>query len=184
MTQSTSSGSSQATTPSSTSRGSREAGSEVSKSSSAGSALESPQGRTTIADSVVTKIAGIAAREVSGVHNLGKGGSRAFGALKERIPGSSGPSVTQGVSVEVGERQAAIDLDLVVEYGVAIAELAKSVRRNVISSVERMTGLEVVEVNISVDDVHLQGEDSSSDDQQEQEQQRQQRQQQEPPRVQ
>ncbi|CAN5628011.1 hypothetical protein BH24ACT13_BH24ACT13_07410 [soil metagenome] len=185
MTQSTSpttSGSSQATAPSSASRGSKETSSELSKSSSAGSALESPQGRTTIADSVVTKIAGIAAREVSGVHNLGKGGTRAFGALKERIPGSSGPSVTQGVSVEVGERQAAIDLDIVVEYGVAIAELAKSVRRNVISSVERMTGLEVVEVNISVDDVHLQGEDSGSDD--EQKQQEQQQQQQESSRVQ
>lgn len=121
--------------------------------------LESSHGRTTIADSVVQKIAGIATREVSGVHNLGSGGARAFGALRERIPGSGGPAATQGVSVEVGEKQAAIDLDIVVEYGVSIAQLAQNVRRNVISSVERMTGLDVIEVNIAVDDIHLPGED-------------------------
>ncbi len=122
-------------------------------------ALDSPQGRTSIADSVVQKIAGIATREVAGVYNLGTGSARAFGSLRERIPGSGGPAITQGVSVEVGEKQAAIDLDIVVEYGVAIAQLAHGVRRNVITSVERMTGLDVIEVNISVDDIHLPGEE-------------------------
>lgn len=120
-----------------------------------GTALESTHGKTTISNAVVQKVAGIAAREVAGVFNLGSGASRAFGALRERIPGSSGPAVAQGVSVEVGETQAAVDLDLVVEYGVSIADLARSVRRNVITAVERMTGLEVIEVNISVDDIHL-----------------------------
>jgi uncharacterized alkaline shock family protein YloU len=131
---------------------------------SAGSELVSSQGRTSIADSVVQKIAGIAAREVSGVYDLGGGASRAFGAIKGRIPvGSAGPSVSQGVAVEVGEKQAAIDLDVVVEYGVAIADLAQSIRRNVIGSVERMTGLEVTEVNVSVDDIHIAGsEDEGS----------------------
>lgn len=124
-------------------------------------ALESTHGRTTVSDSVVQKIAGIAAREVSGVHNLGGGSSRVFGALRERIPGSSGPSAAQGVSVEVGTTQAAIDLDIVVEYGVSIAELSKAVRRNVITATERMTGLQVVEVNIAVDDVFIQGQDDS-----------------------
>lgn len=57
--------------------------------------------------------------------------------------------------MEVGERQAAVDLDVVVEYGAAIADTAADVRTNVINAVERMTGLEVVEVNIAVDDVHL-----------------------------
>ena len=78
-------------------------------------ALDSGQGRTTIADVVVAKIAGIAAREISGVHDLGGGAARAVGALRERIGGpvSAGGSSTQGVSVEVGERQAAIDLQLV-----------------------------------------------------------------------
>jgi uncharacterized alkaline shock family protein YloU len=89
------------------------------------------------------------------VHNLGTGGTRAFGALRERIPGSGGPNISQGVSVEVGERQAAIDLDIVVEYGVAIVDLAQAIRRNVITAVERMTGLEVAEVNISVDDIFI-----------------------------
>jgi uncharacterized alkaline shock family protein YloU len=126
----------------------------------AATTLQSDQGRTTIADGVVQKIAGIATREVSGVHNLGTGSVRAFGALRERIPGSGGPAVTQGVSVEVGEKQAAIDLDIVVEYGVSIAQLAASVRRNVITAVERMTGLEVIEVNIAVDDIFIPGDDT------------------------
>ncbi|MGI8695593.1 MAG: Asp23/Gls24 family envelope stress response protein [Mycobacteriales bacterium] len=122
------------------------------------SALDSSHGRTSIADAVVQKIAGIATREVSGVHNLGTGSARAFGALRERIPGSGGPAITQGVAVEVGEKQAAIDLDIVVEYGVGIAQLAANIRQNVINTVERMTGLSVIEVNIAVDDVHLPGD--------------------------
>src|ERR1700761_1227174 len=81
--------------------------------------LASTEGRTSIADGVVSKIAGIAAREVSGVHKLGGGAARAFGAIRERIPGSLGPNVSQGVTVEVGERQTAVDLDVVVEYGVS-----------------------------------------------------------------
>ena len=122
------------------------------------SALQTPQGSTTIADSVVSKIAGLAAREVAGVYQLGGGAARTFGAIRERIPGSS-QATGQGVSVEVGERQAAIDLDLVTEYGVSIAELARAVRRNVISAVEGMTGLEVTEVNVSVNDIHLPSDD-------------------------
>lgn len=121
--------------------------------------LQTSQGSTTIADGVVQKIAGLAAREVSGVHALGGGAARTLGSLRERIPGSS-QSTSQGVAVEVGEKQAAIDLDLVTEYGVSIAELAKAVRRNVISSVEGMTGLEVTEVNVSVNDIHLPSDDA------------------------
>ncbi|WP_367130489.1 Asp23/Gls24 family envelope stress response protein [Saccharothrix sp. HUAS TT1] len=119
---------------------------------------DTEQGKTTIASSVVQKVAGIAAREISGVHALGGGVSRAFGALRERIPGA-GTANTAGVAVEVGEKQAAVDLDIVVEYGVAIVELARAVRRNVIGSVERMTGLEVIEVNIAVNDIHLPEDD-------------------------
>ena len=125
----------------------------------ASQALVTPQGRTSIADSVVEKIAGVAAREVSGVHSMGRGASRTFGTIKEKLPVGSGPSVTQGVKVEVGERQAAIDIDLVVDYGVSIPDVTQAVRDNVISRIERMTGLEVTEVNISVDDVYL-GDDS------------------------
>ncbi|WP_370969582.1 Asp23/Gls24 family envelope stress response protein [Amycolatopsis sp. cg9] len=123
------------------------------------SALVTKQGTTTIADTVVQKIAGLAAREVTGVHALGGGAARALSAIRDRIPGASA-SVGQGVSVEVGEKQAAVDLQILVEYGVAIADLARAVRRNVITAIEQMTGLEVVEVNINVNDVHLPGDDA------------------------
>jgi uncharacterized alkaline shock family protein YloU len=120
-------------------------------------------GKVTVAQGVVQKIAGIACREISGVHAMGASTSRAFGAVRERIPGSSGPNIAQGVGVEVGETEAAIDLDIVVEYGVSIADLGRSIQRNVKQAVERMTGLDVVEVNINVDDLYLPGEDDQPD---------------------
>lgn len=136
-----------------------------SSSSSSGlavpSALQSPEGNTTIANAVVQKIASMSAQDVSGVYALGGGAARALGAVRDRIPGSS-QAAGRGVSVEVGERQAAIDLDLVTEYGVSIADVANAVRRNVISSVEGMTGLDVTEVNISVNDIHLPSDDDDS----------------------
>jgi len=128
-----------------------------------GSPLVSSQGKTTIADTVVSKIAGIAAREVSGVYALGGGASRVVGALRERIPGAN-VNHSQGVSVEVGEKQAAVDLDIVAEYGVSIADLATGLRRNVITAIERMTGLEVTEVNVTVHDIHLAGDDDVDSD--------------------
>ncbi|MFF9282378.1 Asp23/Gls24 family envelope stress response protein [Streptomyces griseosporeus] len=112
------------------------------------------RGRTTIADGVVEKIAGLAARDVPGVHAMGSGISRTFGAVRDRVPGGS-KSVTRGVKAEVGEVQTALDLEIVVEYGVSISEVSRDVRENVIAAVERMTGLEVVEVNIAVSDVKL-----------------------------
>jgi uncharacterized alkaline shock family protein YloU len=121
--------------------------------------LATGDGQISVAEGVVQKIAGKACREVSGVYSMGTGSARAFGALRERIPGSSGPNVAQGVGVEVGETEAAIDLDIVVDYGVGIAELGRSIQRNVKQSVERMTGLRVVEVNVAVDDVYLPGTD-------------------------
>jgi uncharacterized alkaline shock family protein YloU len=127
-----------------------------------GSALVTEHGKTTIADTVVAKIAGIATREISGVHDLGAGASRAVGALRERIPGGR-TNQAQGVTVEVGERQAAVDIQLVAEYGVSIADLSAAIRRNVISAVERMTALEVTEVNIEVQDIYLPSDDDQSD---------------------
>jgi uncharacterized alkaline shock family protein YloU len=125
--------------------------------------MTTDDGKITVAQGVVQKIAGIACREISGVHSMGVSTSRAFGAVRERIPGSSGPNVAQGVGVEVGETQAAIDLDIVVEYGVSIADLGRSIQRNVKQAVERMTGLDVVEVNINVDDLYLPGGDDQDD---------------------
>lgn len=122
--------------------------------SSTSSELVTQEGRTTIADTVVAKIAGIATREVSGVYAVGGGTARAVGALRERIPGGR-TNQTQGITVEVGEREAAVDIQLVAEYGVSISGLAAGVRRNVIGAIERMTGLQVTEVNIEVQDIHL-----------------------------
>lgn len=121
------------------------------------------RGRTTIADNVVAKIAGMAAREVDGVHAMGGGLSRTFGAVRDRVPGG-GKSVSRGVKAEVGETQTALDLDLVVEYGVSIVDVSNTVRTDVISAVEQMTGLEVVEVNIAVNDVKLPDEDDEDDE--------------------
>ncbi|MFJ9558148.1 Asp23/Gls24 family envelope stress response protein [Nocardiopsis sp. NPDC101807] len=122
-------------------------------------------GRTQIADGVVAKIAGMAAREIGGVHAMGGGTARAVGAVRDAVTGGGTDrgSVSRGVSVEVGEHQAAVDIDLVVEYGAAIQDLAASVRRNVATAVERMTGLEVTEINIRVDDIHLPDDDQDDD---------------------
>ena len=125
-----------------------------------GAQLVTDHGRTSISDVVVAKIVGMAARDLPGVHGMGAGMARTFGTMRERLPGLGGPGVTQGVAVEVGERQAAVDLDLVAEYGVSIPDLAAGVRRNVISAVEKMCGLEVTEVNVIVGDVHLPGDEA------------------------
>jgi len=132
-----------------------------SKATVSTSDLDSALGRTTIADTVVSKIAGIATREVPGVYALGGGTARAVSAIRDRIPGSS-VNHSQGISVEVGEKEAAIDIQLVAEYGVAIADLASGIRSNVIDSIERMIGLHVVEVNIDVQDVHIPSDDDES----------------------
>ncbi|MER7956954.1 Asp23/Gls24 family envelope stress response protein [Streptomyces sp. NPDC096030] len=116
------------------------------------------RGKTSIAEVVVVKVAGTAAREVHGVHDMGGGISRTIGVVRDRVPVGR-PHVGRGVKVEVGERQAAIDLDLVVEYGVPITDVARDVRENVVEAVERITGLEVVEVNVAVNDVHLPDDD-------------------------
>ncbi|WP_138903638.1 Asp23/Gls24 family envelope stress response protein [Streptomyces albidochromogenes] len=125
------------------------------------------RGRTAIADVVLEKIAGMAARDVRGVYALGGGFARSMGSMRERMPGAgSGQSVTRGVAVEVGEVQASIDLEIVVDYGVAITDVAGAVRESVISAVERMAGREVVEVNIMVSDVNLPDEEDEGEERQ------------------
>ncbi|MGH9070254.1 MAG: Asp23/Gls24 family envelope stress response protein [Acidimicrobiales bacterium] len=130
-----------------------------------GARLRTDRGVTTISDVVVAKIAALATREIPGVHAMGKGLARAFGALRSRVPGGAPPDAdTQGIAVEVGERQAAVDIDIVARYGQSIIETTEAVRANVIDRLESMTGLEVVEVNINVDDVYFDFDfDSDSD---------------------
>lgn len=105
-------------------------GSGSSRAVSRQGALESERGSTTLADVVVTKVAGIAAREVPGVYELGGGVARAVGGLSQRV--GVGDQRTQGVSVEVGQREAAVDLTLVIEYGESIPQVSEAVRSNVI----------------------------------------------------
>ncbi len=122
--------------------------------------LQTERGNTTLEDTVVAKIAGMAAREVPGVYAMGNAARRAFNAISERIPNSQ-TNVSGGISVEKGERQTAIDVTVVVDYGASVVEVGNGIRRNVIQAVEQTTGLEVVEVNVNVSDVHLPEEESA-----------------------
>lgn len=125
--------------------------------------LETQYGTTTIDDVVVSKIAGIAAREVSGVDALGGGGARMIGNIRESFGASE--DVRQGVDVEVADGTARIEVAITAEYGVAIHELAEAIRRNIMNAVERMTGLSVERVNVVVHDVKLPKDESEAEDQ-------------------
>lgn len=121
--------------------------------------LHTEFGDTTIAEAVVQKIAGIAAREVPGVYAMGNIARRTLNNLTQRIPGGQ-PNVTGGVAVQKGERETAIDVSIVVEYGAQIVEVSQEIRENVIRAVETGTGLKVVSVDVDVTDVHLPEDDA------------------------
>jgi uncharacterized alkaline shock family protein YloU len=119
------------------------------------------RGTNSISDTVVAKIAGIAAQEVEKVQ-MGGGTAAAvtgfLGSMTGAVTGGGstpGGNPTAGVSVEVGSEEAAVDLTLVVEYGTPIPQTTEAVRRNVINRVENLTGLRVTEVNITVNDVQF-----------------------------
>ena len=106
-----------------------------------------------IADDVVGVIAGIAAMEVEGVAGMSGGFAAEVG---ERMTGKK--NLSKGVKVQVGEKEVAIDLYIVVEYGVRIPDVATRVQENVKRAVESMTGLECVEINIHVQGVSFQSD--------------------------
>ena len=114
-------------------------------------------GKTVINDGVVAKVAGIAAREVVGVHALGGGAARALGAIREAM---NSTDVSQGISVEVGETQVAVDVTIVAEYPVQLQQVADDIRSSVIRAIEDLVGLKVTEVNVTIVDIHLPSDDA------------------------
>ena len=153
------------------------------KRSKQSSPLQTERGSTSISDSVVSKIAGIASQEVDGIR-MGSGGSQAVSGLLGSITGGSSGSQTQGVSVEVGQEEAAIDLTLTAEYGKSIPQLAEAVRRNVANRVESLVGLRVTEVNITVSNIFFPQQEAEQERQRQLEQERREQEAQEQQRVQ
>jgi uncharacterized alkaline shock family protein YloU len=123
--------------------------------------LQTDRGTTTIAEVVVTKVAGIAAREVGGVHRLGSAVGRALGAVTQRL--QVGEGTTQGVSVEVTEGDATVSMNVIIDYGESIPEVAQAIRDNVIRRIEGTTGLHVTTVDVSVTDLYFPGDDDAED---------------------
>lgn len=106
-------------------------------------------GSVKIANEVVAIIAGLAATEVDGVAGMS-------GGVTSGITEALGmKSLSKGVKVEVGEKECAIDLFVVINYGSRISEVAESIQENVKNAVETMTGLDVVEVNVNVQGVNI-----------------------------
>ncbi|MBD2862598.1 MULTISPECIES: Asp23/Gls24 family envelope stress response protein [Paenibacillus] len=115
---------------------------------------ENQPGMIRISDDVVATIAGLAALETQGVAAMSGGISE---GLAKRL---SGKNVQKGVSVEVGQLEAAIDLRVIVHYGSIIQSVCRSLQENVKEAVENMTGLNVVEVNVKVEGVAFKEEEA------------------------
>lgn len=133
--------------------------SNASQNTSQGTAQQSvkgPSGKTTIEDGVVAKVAGIAAREAKGVHALGGGAARVVGAIREAL---NTTDLAQGVSVEVGEKEVAVDVSVVAEYPVSLQQVADGVREAVFRAMTDLIGMDVAEINVTINDVHIPSDD-------------------------
>lgn len=115
-------------------------------------------GAVKIADEVVSIIAGLAATEVEGIEGMSGG---IAGGIAEML---GKKNFAKGVKVEVGEKEAAIDLYIIVKYGVRIPDVALSVQENVKQAIETMTGLSVIEVNVHVQGVGFPQEEPKEDE--------------------
>lgn len=113
-------------------------------------------GKTTIEDGVVAKIAGIAAREVDGVYALGGGAARMVGAIRDAL---NTTDLSQGIAVEVGETQVAVDVTIVAKYPVSLQKVADDVRAAIHTAMVELVGMDVAEVNVTINDVHVPAED-------------------------
>jgi len=116
-------------------------------------------GSTVIVDSVIAKVAGIATRDVTGVYALGGGAARALGVIRDAM---NNTDLTQGISVEVGETQVAVDITLVAEYPIPLQTVANDVRTAVYDAIENLVGMQVTEVNVTITDVHIPSDDESA----------------------
>jgi uncharacterized alkaline shock family protein YloU len=112
------------------------------------------KGRIDVADEVVEKVAGLAAVDVDGVADLGGDLERALETVRERI-GIGQKRGDQGVRARIQGREVAIDVTIVIEYGNVVMDVARKVQANVALQANRMLGLSVVEVNVTVDDVRM-----------------------------
>ncbi|QAY66246.1 Asp23/Gls24 family envelope stress response protein [Paenibacillus protaetiae] len=115
-------------------------------------------GTIQIAPEVIAVIAGLATDEVDGVAGMSGGFAGGIVELLGR------KNLSKGVKVEVGQREAAIDVSIIVEYGNKIPEIAVEIQRNVKRSIEMMTGLTVVEVNVHIHDVHFKTADKPEEE--------------------
>lgn len=115
-------------------------------------------GRIQIAPEVVEIIAGLATIEIEGVAGMSGGLAGGIAELLGR------KNLSKGVKVEVGEKQAAVDVSIIVQYGFPIPELAKDIQHNVKQAIESMTGLSVMEVNVHIHDVHFQSAQKTDED--------------------
>lgn len=115
-------------------------------------------GTIEIAPEVIEAIAGLATVEVDGVAGMSGGLSSGIAELLGR------KNLSKGVKVEVGQREAAIDVSIIVQFGKKIPEVSTEIQRNVKRSIETMTGLTVIEVNVHVHDVHFKQGDKPSDE--------------------
>ena len=126
-----------------------------------GSTTAGSRGRTVIDDGVISKVAGMAAREVAGVHALGGGAARALGAIRDAM---NQTDLSQGISVEVGETQVAVDISIVAEYPMPLQAFADNVRASIVSAIQDLIGMEVIEVNVTINDVHVPSDDNAGAD--------------------
>lgn len=120
-------------------------------------AIQTEEGTVKISDEVVAVIAGIATAEVKGVAGMSGG---IVGGIAEFV-GKKNPS--RGVKVEVGEKEAAVDVYVIVEFGVRIPEVAHEIQRNIKKAIESMTGLAVVEINVHIQGVSFPNEGKEGD---------------------
>jgi uncharacterized alkaline shock family protein YloU len=118
-------------------------------------------GKTVIDDAVISKLIGIAVREVPGVHDLGGNASRVIGGIRSAV---NQKNLSQGVSVEVGERQVAADIVIVAEYPTQLHVVSEKVRSAAIAAVTELVGMEITEVNVRVDDIYIPGDEEDEEE--------------------